>query len=91
LPDTTCPSLSGLQSVIRKIKPETLEAIHKIISVNIFREGTISLEKIRIDSTVVKSNITQPSGSQLLNDSIRALSRLLAKKSKFYWPKNTLY
>jgi IS5 family transposase len=79
LNDTVCPSRSGLQSVIRKIRPETLEAIHKTIAVNLLKEGTITLDKIRIDSTVVKSNITPPSDSQLLNDSIRVLSRLLIK------------
>ena len=79
LPDSVCPSRSGLQSVIRKIKPETLEEIHQLLAVNFLNDHTISLDKIRIDSTVVKSNITPPSDSQLLNDSVRVLSRLLAK------------
>ena len=39
----------------------------------------MSLEKSRIDSTVVKSHITPPSDSQLLNDSVRVLSRYFAK------------
>ncbi len=73
LSDTVCPSRSGLQSVIRKITPETLEAIHKIIAVNLLKEGTITLEKIRVDSTVVKSNITPPSDSQLLGVSDKIL------------------
>ena len=79
LPDTTFPSRPGLQSVIRKITPETLDAIQQLLAVDLFENGTISLEKIRLDSTVVKSNITPPSDSQLLNDSVRVLSRLLAK------------
>ncbi|VAW82403.1 elements of external origin; transposon-related functions [hydrothermal vent metagenome] len=41
-------------------------------------KGTLSLEKLRIDSTVVASNIAPPSDSQLLNDSVRVLSRALA-------------
>jgi len=43
------------------------------------KNGEIRLEKIRADSTVIKSNIAPPSDSHLLNDSIRALSRLFAK------------
>jgi IS5 family transposase len=82
LPDSVCPSRSGLQSVIRKIKPETLAATHQLLSVAFLENGTISLSKIRIDSTVVKSNITPPSDSQLLNDSVRVLSRLLAKSQE---------
>ena len=37
------------------------------------------MEKLRIDSTVVASNIAPPSDSQLLNDGVRVLSRLLMK------------
>ena len=83
LSDNVCPSRSGLQSVIRKIKPKTLEAVHQFLAVEFLESGTISLDKIRIDSTVVKSNITPPSDSQLLNDSVRVLSRLLAKSDHF--------
>ena len=83
LPDTVYPRRSGLQSVIRKIKPETLEAVHQLLAVKFLRDGTISLDKIRIDSTVVKSNITPPSDSQLLNDSVRVLSRHMAISQHF--------
>ncbi|NRB39901.1 MAG: ISNCY family transposase [Pseudomonadales bacterium] len=83
LPDFVYPSRSGLQSVIRKIKPETLETVHQLLAVKLLEDGTMSLEKIRIDSTVVKSHITPPSDSQLLNDSVRVLSRLLAKSGHF--------
>ncbi len=39
----------------------------------------IDIEHLRIDSTVVRSHIAPPSDSQLLNDGIRVLSRMLAK------------
>jgi IS5 family transposase len=73
------PSRSGLQSTIRRIKPDTLEAIHEILAQNWLEKGILSMEKLRIDSTVVASNIASPSDSHLLNDGIRVLSRLLAK------------
>ena len=38
-----------------------------------------SLDKLRIDSTVVASPTAQPSDSQLLNDGVHVISRLLAK------------
>lgn len=41
--------------------------------------GMASLDKLRIDSTVVASHIAPPSDSQLLNDGVRVISRLLAK------------
>ncbi len=79
LTDGFTPKKSALQSTIRSISPETLEQVQIALSVHWLKNGDISLEKIRADSTVVKSNITPPSDSQLLNDSIRVLSRLFAK------------
>ena len=73
------PSRSGLQSTIRRIKPETLATIHEMLSQNWLEQGILSMEKLRIDSTVVASNIAAPSDSHLLDDGIRVLSRLLAK------------
>lgn len=73
------PKKSSLQSTIRQIKPNTLEKIFHTLSVAYFHQGVISLEMIRIDSTVVNSNIVEPSDSQLLNDGVRVLSRLLTK------------
>ncbi len=79
LPATTMPSRSGLQSTIRSIRPETLEKVHETLSVSWLKAGILSMEKLRIDSTVVASNIAPPSDSQLLNDGVRVLSRLLMK------------
>ena len=79
LPNRSTPSRSGLQSTIRSIKPETLEKVHEVLLVNWLKEGVLSMDKLRIDSTVVASNIAPPSDSQLLNDGVRVLSRLLAK------------
>ncbi|MBV1919949.1 MAG: hypothetical protein KUG73_04650 [Pseudomonadales bacterium] len=68
-----------MQSTIRSIRPETLEKVFDVLSIKWIDEGKMSLEKLRIDSTVVKSHITPPSDSQLLDDSIRVLSRHFAK------------
>ena len=72
------PSRSGLQSAIRKISPETLEAIHELLCSEWYQQGVIDDSKVRIDSTVVEADIAPPSDSQLLNDCIRVLSRQLA-------------
>ena len=82
LPSHLMPQKSSLQSTIRSIKPETLERVYHILSRDWLEKGTLSMEKLRIDSTVVASNIVPPSDSQLLNDSVRVLSRALAKSWK---------
>jgi IS5 family transposase len=79
LPEGLSPSRSGLQSTIRSIRPETLKEVYEALSIRWVEEGKMNLEKSRIDSTVVKSHITPPSDSQLLNDSVRVLSRYFAK------------
>ena len=83
LPHALCPSRSALQATIRKIRPETLAKVHELLTSEWLVDRTISLEKVRIDSTVVESDIAPPSDSQLLNDGIRVLSRLLAKSCVF--------
>ncbi len=73
------PSKSVLQSTIRQIKPDTLEAIYYELSTSGFDSGVLDTTLLRIDSTVVKSNIAQPSDSQLLNDGVRVICRYMAK------------
>jgi IS5 family transposase len=79
LPHYLMPKKSCLQATIRRIRPETLKVVHAMLTQCWLDKGSLSLEKLRIDSTVVESNIAPPSDSQLLNDGVRVLSRYLAK------------
>jgi IS5 family transposase len=79
LPNHLSPCRSTLQSTIRQITPQTLEKVQLILSKEWLKEGAISIDKLRIDSTVVASDIAPPSDSQMLNDGVRVLSRMLAK------------
>ncbi|MEQ8692010.1 MAG: ISNCY family transposase, partial [Pseudomonadales bacterium] len=79
LPAHLSPSRSCLQSTIRSITPQTLERAHQLLTSSLLETGMASLDKLRIDSTVVASHIAPPSDSQLLNDGVRVISRLLAK------------
>lgn len=73
------PKRSSLQATIRAIRPDTLEKLHQLLIKNWLESGDVSFDQLRIDSTVVKSNIAPPSDSQLINDGVRVLSRDLAK------------
>ncbi len=72
------PSKSVLQSTVRGISPETLEQINQQLMLHWLEERTLSLDTVRIDSTVTESNIADPLDSQLLNDGVRVLSRMMA-------------
>jgi IS5 family transposase len=73
------PVKSALSGNIRRLKPETLEAVFKVLAVKAFDDGYVEAEVLRMDSTVVQSHISPPLDSQLLDDGIRVLSRYFAK------------
>ncbi len=72
----TVPSGSTLQRDIKKIRAQTLEAINRILLASAAAKGIEKGRKVRIDCTVVQSNIHHPTDSSLLCDSIRVLGRL---------------
>ena len=73
------PSKSALSNSIRRIQPQTLERVFEAINQAAHEQDILDMTCLRIDSTVVKSNIAPPLDSQLLDDGIRVLSRLMAK------------
>lgn len=75
------PSKSALQATIRRVQPETLGKIHHLLISDWLSQGKVSLDRLRIDSTVVDSNIAPPLDSGLLEDGIRVLSRLMANST----------
>jgi IS5 family transposase len=73
------PKRSALQSNIKRIHPDTLEAVNRLIV-----QGAIGLQvetgmKTRTDCTVVESNIHEPTDSSLLWDCVRVLTRLMGE------------
>ncbi|MEE9319608.1 MAG: ISNCY family transposase [Granulosicoccus sp.] len=72
------PGKSALQASVRKISHETLDQINHQLILHWSQEQTLSMDSLRIDSTVVDSNIAKPLDSQLLNDGVRVLSRMMA-------------
>jgi len=78
--DLDChPGKSALCTNIRRVRPQTLQAVFESLTLSTFNEGVMDPELTRLDSTVVKSHIAPPSDSQLLDDGIRVLSRLFAQ------------
>ena len=69
------PTASTLQDNIKKVRPETLEAINRMLVGNAKENGVESGRKVRTDCTVMESNIHEPSDSSLLWDCVRVLVR----------------
>ena len=72
------PCKSILQDNIKSLREETWEAIHEEIIGYARREGIETGRKIRVDSTVVETDIHHPTDSTLLLDGIRVITRWLA-------------
>ena len=70
------PSANTLQRDIKKIRPETLEAINHILLKIAVDKDIEKGRKVRVDCTVVDSNIHHPTDSSLLEDCVRVLARL---------------
>jgi transposase, IS5 family len=76
---------------IKTISPETWEAINRCLVRFAKDEGIEKGREVRIDCTVVESNIHAPSDSTLLWDSVRTLTRLLKKAKDFYPRSGIIY
>lgn len=77
------PGTSTLQKNIKSLQEETWMAIHQFIISYADEEKLERGRKIRLDSTVVETNIHSPSDSTLLWDGVRVITRYLFDGKKF--------
>ena len=70
---------SALCSNIKAISPETWEAINHILVTYAKDKKVEKGREVRMDCTVVSSNIHDPTDSSLLFDSVRVLTRMLGQ------------
>ncbi|MBL7176026.1 MAG: ISNCY family transposase [Desulfobacteraceae bacterium] len=70
---------SALNSNIKAISPETWEAINRILVTYAKDKKVEKGREVRMDCTVVSSNIHDPTDSSLLFDSVRVLTRMLGQ------------
>ena len=77
--DEKSPRKSALQENIKRIEPETLELINRLILATAFEMKVEKGRTVRVDCTVVESNIHHPTDSSLLYDCVRVLARLMER------------
>lgn len=76
------PVFTTLQENIKRIRPQTVEAINDLV-VGYARERKVENGKcVRIDTTGVESNIHPPTDSHQLWDCVRVLTRILQRIEK---------
>ena len=73
------PSKSTLAANIKALTSETLEKLNREL-VNVAEKAAIEKgQKVRVDCTVVESNIHPPADSELLYDCVRVVTRLMCR------------
>lgn len=77
--DRQPPKRATLQKNVKRVKPETWEAINHALVRLAQQLGLEDGHKVRTDSTVVESHILYPNDSTLLWDSVRVLARLMGR------------
>jgi len=85
------PKKSALQAAIKALTPETLEGIHRRILQLAVDCGVERGSKLRVDATVVESNIHHPTDSELLWDCVRVLTRLLGRARDLLGPQVVVF
>ena len=68
---------SALQDDVRRLRPETWEAIHRVLVGRARAEGIERGNKVRIDATVTETDIHPPDDAAQLWDTVRVITRLL--------------
>jgi IS5 family transposase len=73
------PDISTLKRNIKRLTPETMEAINRKLLQYALEHGIEDGGKVRTDCTVEKTNIHEPKDSWLLYDCVRFLTRLMSR------------
>jgi len=71
------PHFSNLEKAIKKIRPETWQAVNDLLVQYAIKKKVESGGRLRADATVVETNIHYPTDASLLEDGVRVLDRLM--------------
>jgi IS5 family transposase len=75
--DEESPRKSALQANLKRVQPDTLELVNRLVLATAQEMKVENGRKVRVDCTVVESNIHHPTDSSLLWDCVRVLARLM--------------
>ena len=77
------PTAKTLQRNVKLVRPHTLEQINRLLVKYASATGLEDGQKLRVDCTVMETNIHEPSDSSLLKDSVHVLTRLILRARKY--------
>jgi transposase, IS5 family len=76
------PDDKTMGRLARQLAPEVVEKVHKRVVEIALEKKVAAGRKLRVDTTVVETNIHYPTDSSLLGDGVRVLTRVMKKVSQ---------
>jgi IS5 family transposase len=73
------PDDKTMGRLARQLRPELIQQLHDRLVAIARKENLIQGRKMRVDTTVVETNIHYPTDSSLLGDGVRVLTRAMKK------------
>ena len=73
------PDYSTISKLVNRFGAETVEAMNKALLQHLVAEKALKTKKVRIDTTVVESNITYPTDAGLLSQGIQTINDLVSE------------
>ena len=73
------PDDKTMGRLARQLRPEVIRQLHDRVVAIARNEGIVQGRKMRVDTTVVETNIHYPTDSSLLGDGVRLLTRAMKK------------
>ena len=73
------PDDKTMGRLARQLRPEVIQQLHDRLVAIAKEENIVQGRKMRVDTTVVESNIHYPTDSSLLGDGVRVLTRTMKK------------
>ncbi|MCL6557684.1 MAG: transposase [Firmicutes bacterium] len=73
------PDFTTLAKLTKKYGEKTLEELNSLLIEKAREEKLIRSRKVRVDTTVVESNIHHPTDASLLSDGVRVITRVVKK------------
>ncbi len=80
------PDAKTLGRLAQAVGPDVVATLHKRVVVIAAQRQVIQGRKLRVDTTVVETNIHYPTDSSLLGDGVRVLTRLMKKVTAIAGP-----
>lgn len=77
--DKKVPDATTLMKLTKRYGPELIASVNKILLEKLKEQKIIKGKKLRVDSTVVESNIHFPTDIGLLSDGVRVVTRTVKK------------